>query len=377
MSLADDLRAAGVTDEMSPGRRKAVWSGPNGTNSQGGITFSLLCKFLVCRERFRCLVIDGLKAREGFNHRLEYGNMWHLCEEVYGKNGDWLAALTTYAKELCRKYTISQEDIDKWYRVCKAQFPEYLKFWENRKVKDRRITLMSEVSFDVPYTLPSGRQVRLRGKWDQIFLDKEGVKLQENKTKGDIDERAIGTQLKFDLQTMMYLIALDADKDEIGNVLNNQELWYDGWDIRGVVYNVVRRPLSGGRHTIVQHKPTKSNPQGESKEAYYERLQGLIASEPDFFFMRWNVGITQEDIKRFRKECLDPILENLCHWWDHQSGACDPTEATHGLPPSNWRFPYGIYNPLTDGGGTELDNYLINGDMTGLQRTTNLFPELT
>jgi hypothetical protein len=56
---------------------KPLWSGPDGEGPNGGITFSLLSRFLVCRERFRLHALEGWRTQDGFNHRLEYGNMWH------------------------------------------------------------------------------------------------------------------------------------------------------------------------------------------------------------------------------------------------------------------------------------------------------------
>ena len=52
-----------------------LWEGPAGTGPNGGITFSLLSRFLVCRERFRVHAVLGLRPADDFNHRLEFGSM--------------------------------------------------------------------------------------------------------------------------------------------------------------------------------------------------------------------------------------------------------------------------------------------------------------
>lgn len=187
--------------------RTPVWAGPESKESNGGITFSLLSRYLCCKERFRCLVIDGLRVTDSFNHRLEYGNMWHLCEE--DQNEDWQTKLIQYCTKLIDKYRFNQEEIDKWYEVCKLQFPIYKAFWQEREKKDNVSVVMTEQVFHVPYTLPSGRVVYLRGKWDELQVRDGKLYLKENKTKGDIEELKIGSQLKFDLQTMIYMIALE------------------------------------------------------------------------------------------------------------------------------------------------------------------------
>lgn len=411
MSLADKLRAMGVDETITQELSQPVWSGPASKASNGGITFSLLSKYLVCRERFRLLTIEGLKAREGFNHKLEYGNMWHLCEEnidteiVHGQvDPSWLFHLRGYVLELSKKYPYSVEEIDKWYNVCRIQFPIYMKFWENHPDAPKTISLFQEEKFCVPYILPSGRTVYLRGKWDRVHLIShlggDEVWLQENKTKGDIDVERVYTQLNFDLQTMLYLIALET--------ASTSEIARKGWtnttydkgihdikllgQIKGVIYNVVRRPLSGGTGTIIQK-------QNETKAEYYKRLQGYIDGTgldgkkqptpgPKHYFMRWQVGIDSSDMVRFQEDCFDPLLENVLddyEWWSYiqSQGEVDHWDWETRMEKfpkhqnRHFRFPFGIFNPLTEDGRTEYDDYLATGNDSGLVKTTNLFPELT
>ena len=73
--------------------------------------------------------------------------------------------------------------------------------------------MLQEQVCDVPYNLPSGRVVRLRGKFDSVDLIDGGIYLQENKTKGDIDKIQVERQLSFDLQTLMYSVALHKMKE--------------------------------------------------------------------------------------------------------------------------------------------------------------------
>jgi hypothetical protein len=367
--------------------RSPLWAGPCDSGPQGGITFSLLSRFISCRERFRIAVIEGLRPVDAFNHRIAFGSMWHVAEEelakevrVGGRIYDaecGIAALTSFASDLCRQYPMSQEQVDHWYNVVKVTFPLYVEYWAKHPDMIARRPLLSEQSFSVPYHLPSNRIVRLRGKWDSVDLVGEGksarVILQENKTKGDVREPQLRRQLRMDLQVMLYLVALT-------------EGWYQGqsWShikpsarIGGVRYNVVRRPLSGGKGSIVRHKPTKSNPDGESKEAFFLRLRDIIAESPQDYFMRWDVGITPSDILKFRRECLDPILEQLCDWWE----AMQDCDGDYFRPPTphgyvHWRHPFGVFDALNEGGSSDLDEYLETGSTVGLERASTLFPEL-
>ncbi len=376
--LSDGIRKAGI----GSGERKGpLWKGPE----VDGITFSLLSRFLVCRERFRLYAIEGLQPAPSFNHRIEYGSMWHVCEEALasGKSPantvDQWVPLQRYADFLCAKYPTAVDQIQHWYNVCRTQFPVYVDYWSRHPDVKARTPLLQEVAFSVPYKLPSGRTVRLRGKWDSVDLIGSGIYLQENKTKGDIKESLIARQLTFDLQTMLYLVALDRWQEDginSGNFTNDYpELYYK---IRGVRYNVIRRPLSGGKGSIVQHKPTSKCPNGESAESFYSRLGDIIKEDPGYFFMRWQVEVGQADILKFRHQCLDPILEQLCDWWEQVS-----TDAFIKEPHladwskiGHWRHPFGIYNVLDEGGASDVDSYLDTGSTVGLHRATTLFPEL-
>lgn len=390
-SVTELLEEAGITDDMGY-KNTPLWDGPHSRTPQGGITFSLLSRYLVCKERARIHLMDGLKPRDQFNHRIEYGNMWHICEEVYAKHKmieGPLASLYGYAEQLCRRYPIKQDEIFHWYNVCKIQFPIYVEYWSKNKVEDSE-PLFQEEAFQIPYTLPSGKVVFLRGKWDSIALHyPDEILIQENKTKGDIDPPSLQKQLKFDLQTMIYLVALHQfmrTKDFPYQIEGNVK-------VNGIIYNVVRRPLSGGRGNISQKKGSKNVPP-ETKDEYYNRLKTVIdgsnpdyETDPSYFFMRWKIEIDPKEVNYFRKVCLDPILENLCNdyeWWrycmENQKDVFNHKLREERFPEDHKTrhhvYPFGIFNSLTEGDGTAIDEYLFSGNTMGLERSTNLFPEL-
>ena len=235
------------------------------------MTQSMLQKFLVCRERFRVHYVLGLQPHRRWNHRTGYGDAWHVCEEALAKatselraptadDPTWVQALDDHMSEQYAKYPMDREDLHKWHCVAMVQFPEYVKYWSQHPDVVARTPLMQEHVFDVPYKLPSGRTVRLRGKFDSVDLIgaqeyperwPEGVWLCENKTKGDVDRRLLEKQLKFDLQTLTYVIALEHEMKYVPVVstTNGQK-----FPILGVRYNVIRRPFSGGKGSIQQRK---------------------------------------------------------------------------------------------------------------------------
>lgn len=384
-SMASTLAGKGAkapTIDTTP-----LWKGPE----EDGITQSMLGDFLSDRERFRIKYVLGLVPADAWDHRLGYGDMWHVCEEALaggtalqvGGEGHWQYALREHCREECRRYPLQQEVIDKWYNVCLVQFPLYVDYWSKHPDVRNRSPVCQEQVFRIPYRLPSGRVVNLRGKWDSVDLVKEGKKtgiwLQENKTKGDIRPGVLQRNLTFDLQTMLYVVALDEEQDN--SFWRRANKAWRNVPIAGVRYNVIRRPLSGGRGSIVQHKPSKSNPDGETKEHYYNRLREVL-SEPevlDEYFMRWNIPLTKSDIEAFKVRFLNPILEQLCRWYDYISkDGMDPFGPYRNSDAGgiHWQHPFGVYNPINETGQTEYDEFIMTGSTAGLRRASSLFTEL-
>lgn len=396
---------------------KCLWEGPCGTGPEGGITFSNLSKWLSCRELARLYLIDGLRPVESFNVKIEYGNLWHTAEEHYAKgsnsNYTWEQALERYARGLLKKYPMQQHDVNQWYTICAKQFTEYVKFWRSHPDVVSRKPLLSEQVFDVPYKLASGRTVRLRGKWDSVDLvmsgPNKGVWLQENKSKSNPDGERIQRQLVRDLQTQMYMIALDRLRELSSLGGTDDPLPDECLDapLVGVRYNVIRRPLGGGKGTIVQKQPTEGtkcpackgegkrivrhvnedpcskcggrgrvNPQpGETRDEFIERLVEYVRTEPEHYFMRWEVPVSPTDIAKFREQTLDNMLEQLCDWYEWVSlpeGRKNPfANCVH------YTAPYGVWNSLAEDRTGEYDNCIESGSINGLTKVDTLFRELT
>ena len=430
-SLATTLRERGAAITK---RREPLWAGPEDSGPMGGISQSMLGRYPCCAERFRLKYIEGWSLPDRFDHKIEYGQLWHAGEEALASNQDWEKAVLKYAQGLVKKYPHQQDEINKYYQACKVQFPIYVEYWKKQKDVTQRTPLLQEEVFHVPYKLPSGRVVCLRGKFDAVDLigtgKTAGIWLQENKSKGDVDSEMIKRQLSFDLQTMIYLIALQeklSTPPGLGDLRASQ--------IRGVRYNVVKRPFSGGRGSIKKHQATEGSKcpkckatgrvvesyykvgisqnmitgfcpkcggrgriggkPDETDESYYGRLRDIIKDdtfdesgkpkEDNEWFKRWKVEISQADIDKFKHQFLDPILENLCNqydWWKmaYQKGwdVFDSNKMGDECPLllHHYRLPFGVYNSVTEQGFTEYDEYLATGNSVGLVQATELFREL-
>lgn len=347
--------------------REPLWEGPAGAGPNGGVTQSMLGRYLSDGERFRVQFVEGWNPPDRFEPRREFGNMWHACEEAFAKTNDVRAveaALDAHFQRLAKRYPTDRDEAGEWVAKVYQLFPRCIRHWqENDPDAKRRRPLLQEQTFDVPYNLPSGRSVRLRGKWDGVSLVGDGVWLDECKTKSSIQSALLERQLSFDLQTMTYLVALRHEYDRMG--------WAARGSLRGVRYNVIRRSA---------HKTVESM----LKKLDEDAASGRIGE----WFARWTVEVSAADVARFRRECLDPVLENLFddwEWWELYSRRplVDPFDygRRHKLFPQHrrrhFRFPYGVYAPLTEGGSGEVDEYLSSGSTAGLRRLDRLFEELT
>jgi hypothetical protein len=157
-------------------------------------------------------------------------------------------------------------------------------------------------------------------------------------------------------------------------------------------------PIEGCRFNVVRRAAHKSV-ESMLKKVGEDQRNGRIGE----WFTRFEVRVTADDLQRFQKQCLMPILENLCDDWEWWSWCHAPFEFPHPrvlvshvkeavkrpdvfngemrrrlFPDHNSRHfltPY-FYSPLLEGGSSDLDHYISSGSETGLQRTKDLFPEL-
>lgn len=130
-------------------------------------------------------------------------------------------------------------------------------------------------------------------------------------------------------------------------------------------------PLSGVRFNVIR-RPAHKSVESALKKFHEDEADGRIGE----WFARFRCEISPADVAKFRRECLDPILEQLCVWWEHvtcETGKIDPFDSAFGF---HWRHPFGVYNSVDETGWSDVDSYLESGSEVGLQRVDELFPEL-
>lgn len=359
--------------------RTPLWHGPY----KDGITFSLLCKFIVCRHRFWIKVIEGLGEPDILNEAMEYGNFWHEAEEKFSRKDDWTKAIAKYRDRLVARYPGMEKEIWQLYHICRIQYPLYIQWWEKHSVEITRKPLVEEVSFCVPYTLPSGRVILLRGKYDCIYTDMIKMTLQENKSKTRVDEDGITWTLRQNLQVMIYQVSIRAAVRFYHKLSTEQKRLLapvidqirKGVKPTESMYNVIKRPL-GDIYSIKRR-------QGERDSEFYDvRLHANIRDNPKKYFHRWVVDVTEEHVDEFRSKILDPQLEMLCDWWDSiQGNLFDPWNIWKegevvGRNMNHYQAPWGVYNSMWEGFRGDYFEYLAQGRKSGMRRVKTLYPEL-
>lgn len=386
------------------GKRTPLWTPAD------GITFSLLSKFIICRHRFWIRTVLGFRERSGFSHYTGYGDLFHAALEAYARHQKQkpeqrlklaLDGVHSYAESLLHKFPESATEIMFWKSICNSQFRQYVRKWSSEDQSRRYI--LQEAPFDLTLSLPSGRLIRLRGKFDEVFYavktrkvkgqTRESLtcKLQENKSKGDVNKEGIDSMLHGDLQTMFYLTALnhivfnDGEKPDPGVVAalrqNKPPTCYH------VVYNVIQRPQG-------QKYPPCRQKKNENEMEFAHRIGEHVQEHPDDYFHRGYVELAPEDLTRFQQRSLFPYLEQLLDWWESiQSNPFDPwnTPSTYKLDkkdnshpskfksnPLHYCRPYGVYDGLAQGYTGDYHQFISSGDVnkTGLEKMTTAFPEL-
>ena len=243
-----------------------------------GVTQTLLGAYMMCPQRFK-LVTGGLAKPE--SRSMMFGSYFHsLLEQHYsGRKPDvdgWTFPQLT-----------APNDVE-YMRCCAAALlPGYVSRWA---VEDKRwLGVQPEKVFDVKF-----HGYRLRGKIDGIVNTGTGVYLLETKTKSVISEDNLTNRLALDWQSLFYMHAWAIEA---------------GGDVpQGVIYNVIRFP----QRTM------------KNAREFTDTLRKEVASKPEYYFYRWTVEFSTEDIEAFRVELHQKLmeLEQRKVWFKNQC-ACE------------------------------------------------------
>lgn len=330
------------------------------TPMKDGVSQSLLQKFVVDTDRFHKAVVEGLRPVDR-KEAMEFGTIFHKLIELGAKMGPSYtrSKLMKVMGAYMKKYYPSNESA----LLCKiaiAQFHIYRE-WESTKEKYKYIAqepIFNE-KFELPpahfepndtirIKIPSGITIPLRGRIDEI-IERNGMWIQENKTKSKIDISFIQDTLHENIQVMFYAICA--------------ELKY-GRPCKGVIYNVIRKPGQRQR-------------QNESDKDFIQRITDEIKENPAYYFYRLGYEFPPGTLAKWKKEVLIPLLYRVYIWWKSiEKNPLNPWMDENGnVNPFHGRKPFGIYDSMSTGKGDFYD-LIVYGRKTGLIKVIEQFPEL-
>jgi len=300
------------------------------------------------------MMVEGLQSN-GFRHALEFGNIIHdALDKLYTHAKEtkvikWDVMLNLVpevmkgieAEQIAKLNSLSvtppssHENLEEMLAVAEVLLEGYFLNYKRDYKKFNWVFLEKEfaVRFLPRISLGVDRDpIWVRGKWDGVFQTEgqfDHLWLFETKTKGRIEHDNILSKLHYDLQVMLYLWALRAQT---------------GYTPRGVVYNILRRPM---------HERKKA----ESLPEFAQRIKKDIKSRPEHFFVRFDVRINLDDMKKWEEE-FNRIMLFVIRWHDGDYRYKNSSACVDGLGPCE-------FLPICS-----------RGDMSYYVKRETCFPEL-
>lgn len=275
-------------------RRKKKVQTPTWTMPEG-ITYSALSTWDECPEQFALKYIEGLTSKK-LSIPLEFGSIIHyMIENQFNSSSPQEVAETVgqqYRETRRKKLTHShdKDTLDVLLALAYVTFPQYCDYWTT---DDKSLDWVSreekfEVDYEVPFPDGTTYPLKLKGMRDGVYRNKNDLGIFETKTKSRVSPDEIINGLHSDMQTMIYVLA---------TMLQTKE------EPKEVKYNIIRRSGLTFR-------------KNDTLQTYSDRVEEDIIKRPDFYFQRYRVTITKDDISTFMLHSFDPTLRLFIQWWE-------------------------------------------------------------
>lgn len=278
-----------------------AWPGPY----EGGVTQSLLNRYLECPYRFYIYAVLGLEEPAEAHPNLVWGDTFHRAlEEVI--NSDILISEMdeTYLADIDQ--VIHEHISDKWPSAPSSYEHTvrhmYRLYDDSYKANGN---WEAEVEINQEYTTYNGYKVKVRGKVDGM----SETHIAEHKCKGKLDTDQARLETPVDLQTTLYCKMTER---------------------YNIIYDVIRIPEA-------QFFSPQRN-LGESWSSWARRIFHTytgssqdypIAKRRHLWLDQFTIYHTPEDIDRNCRYLVDPNIEKLCRWWDRvNEPGFDPNDYT-------------------------------------------------
>lgn len=320
---------------------RLAWPGP----IEGGVTQSLISRFLECPYRFYLYAGLGLDDPEEFEVNLAWGTIFHYGLEqliAYPKTvnqldeDEWLDLFSKIKAFIAKEYPSAPSSF--LYSICSM-----LKLYDDSYKTEPYKT---EQKFNVAYTTRRGLKCNLRGKVDGINQSK--TILVEHKCKGKIDIQQTRLETPLDLQALLYCY------------VNGP---------RRIIYDLIRIPEAQWK--------LPDRRMNEKVSAYIERLFKThtgddypIRQKKHLWIQQCDLSIDNEEIDNLLNFTLNPLIERLWRWYEHVSQP--------GFDPDNPEFYNDVFyrTPIRhfDPGKTQKFKCSYHAYLTGEMTLSELVP---
>lgn len=257
-----------------------------------GVSPSFVSQFLRCKGTTYLKYIKRWRSSRT-SEALQFGSACHyVLERAYKK-----------------KKRPSREKIKKWllkYQYSEGrektfQLPSYQlamgsawvvmdHYFDFYKLDFQSEWLELEGDFRYPYKFDDGKETFIHGIRDGVYRHGKNAQLIvfDTKCKGRIVLDDIFDSFPLNFQFNAYTDVWDQEHGELPN---------------GIECNVIRIP---------QIKVGK-----DGLKKFLERLHEDVVKRPEFYFMRPFYRVTRDDIAKWRKEQLHPIMQDIRNWVDN------------------------------------------------------------
>jgi hypothetical protein len=265
--------------------------------AEDGVTQSLLGMFFECRKKAGTYLErwSPLKVGQPLLHGILVHRVLETVHETQRKTKKTPgreavvavveAVVKAHEKEEGGRW--SAEETEKFETVTAqmlAVLPEYFQYWDRKPLAWVDV----EGVFRVPFKFGPNMSNRVSSTWlmgrmDGVYRSSKTKTLWlfDAKNKSQIVEEQLGETLLRDFQINFYLLAVRLLTGEIP---------------AGFLYNVLRRPnLKVGK--------------AESLAQYADRIKEHIKEDPEHYFKRYEVCVTNEDLDQFERELVEVLWE--------------------------------------------------------------------
>ncbi len=325
-----------------------LWKGP----LHGGITQSLIQKYLTNPYTFVLYYGLGLEEPEEYNQNLLWGNVMHKGLEI------GLAKPTPIKEQIDDLRPELMEESKKWPYINATTVPSVLEMLKlyNDSYKQQFNLCITEQQFKIPHTTSGGNTISLMGKVDGLGYVGDDITLIEHKCKGSYDKVLFRAEISYDLQLNIYCKANQVYRVVYDNILIPETQW-----------NCPPRDMMERHEYYIQR-------------LYHKQNYGSypVAKKPFLWLDQLTYTMNPESIDFFFQETVDPICDQICELYDYCSqSSFDPLNRLC-FNKNFFKRPLRLFDPAkTDKFKTSYWNFLAGQlPFEGLKPTQELFKEL-